>query len=142
MRQVTMSAYSHIVISLLVLIGLSGCATYNPNDYYDPNAMEKMGRIVEKQITRAELKDSAELRVPILLPIMVNGTMHFLRGSYTRAPSQVWMDVYEYRVGLPGDQTVSVISEYPSFQVGECAKVFFSTRPSYPRIAPGYDCSN
>lgn len=36
--------------------------------------------------------------------------------------------------------TLSVLSEYFAFDVGNCVNPFLTTRPAYPRIAPGWGC--
>lgn len=48
--------------------------------------------------------------------------------------------VYEYLVKLSTSETVAVISEFSAHEVGECVKVFFSSRPSYPRLAISTAC--
>lgn len=126
---------NHPVVWLSALALLGGCASYDPNDYYDPNAIEKVGRITKKTVARVEPARSGETSPPIFLP---------LKGLWvvlTLSPeSPGIMNIYEYVVTLPQSQTVSVFSEYPSFKEGECVKVFLSKRASYPRMAYGASC--
>lgn len=128
--------YTNLAVLLFALALLGGCATYDPNDYYDPNAVEKVGRISAKTVARTVPARSGETSPPIFLPL--KGMMVIVPGFPTE-PAGL-MNIYEYVVTLAPNQTVSVFSEYPSFNVGDCAKVFLSQRASYPRIASGSGC--
>jgi len=123
------------VVWLFALALLGGCTSYDPNDYYDPNAIEKLGRITKKTVARVEPARSGETSPPIFLPL--KGITVIL----SRTPeSPGSMNIYEYVVALTPSQNISVFSEYPAFNEGECVKVFLSERASYPRMAPGADC--
>ena len=128
--------YTSPVVWLSTLALLGGCATYDPNDYYDPNAVEKVGRISAKTVASTAPARSGEISPPIFLPL--KGMMVVVPGFPTEPAGR--MNIYEYVVTLSPNQTVSVFSEYPSFNVGDCAKVFLSQRASYPRIASGSGC--
>jgi hypothetical protein len=119
----------------LALALLAGCA-YNPNDHYDTNAIEKRGLIVSKTVARTEPIKSGETNPPIFLPL--KGMLVVLPTIPNEPTSR--MNVYEHVVKLSPTETVSVFSEYPGFNVGDCVKVFLSQRASYPRIAQGSGC--
>lgn len=119
----------------LVLALLAGCA-YNPNDHYDPGATEKLGRIVSKTVARTEPIQSGETNPPIFLPLK---DMLVVLPTTPNEPTSR-MNVYEHVVKVSPTETVSVLSEYPGFNVGDCVKIFLSQRPSYPRIAQGSGC--
>jgi hypothetical protein len=124
----------HARLSVLGL--LDGCA-YNPNDYYDPGAIEKLGFISEKMIARTEPARRGDPPPPILLPLP---TTMVMLPTFPTAPAGR-MNVYEYVVKVTPTESVSVFSEYPGFNVGDCVKVFLSQRASYPRIAHGSGCA-
>jgi hypothetical protein len=112
-----------------------GCASYDPNDYYDPNAVQKAGVIYAKTLAGSEPRPWGDPKAPVFIPI--GGVIVPVWIGAGRGESRI--DIYEYRVRLPGDESATVYSEYP-FEMGECVKVFFSARDTYPRMAYGADC--
>jgi len=84
-----------IFLLLAVPTGIVGCASYDPNVHYDPNAIEKMGRIVEKRVARVELRESGELRSPIFLPITAEGAK--LLVDMSLPPDKRPTNIYQYR---------------------------------------------
>jgi hypothetical protein len=128
--------HSSLSATFGVCLVISGCASnYNPDDWYDGKAVEKPGRIIEKKIAKIEERGWAGSQPGTLIPIPVGGTIYFLPINTSSARGLAQILIYEYVVRVDSMETVSVISEYPSHMVGECVKVFFSSRPSYPRIA-------
>ena len=125
------------VVLLFALALLGGCATYDANDYYDPNAIEKLGRITKKTVARVEPARSGEVSPPIFLPL--KGLMMGIPQFSGESPGS--MNIYEYVITLSPSQVVSVFSEYPAFNVGDCVKVFLSEKPSYPRMTLGSGCN-
>lgn len=119
----------------LAFVLLAGCA-YNPSDHYDPDAIEKRGLIVAKKVARTEPVQSGETNPPLFLPLP--GVLVVLPARPIESTGR--MNVYEHVVKLSPSETVSVLSEYPGFNVGDCVKVFLSQRASYPRIAQGSGC--
>jgi hypothetical protein len=117
---------------------LYGCATYNPSDYYDPNATEKIGRISLKSVARHETRQAADN--PIIAPVpglIPYGTTLILQKSLRR-DSQI--PIYSYTIKTEDQSEVIILSEFPSHSVGDCVKVFLSTRPDYPRMAVWSGC--
>lgn len=121
---------------LVALTLVGGCASYDPNDYYDPNAVEKLGRVTKKTVARVVPARSGETSPPIFLPL--KNMIVVIPAFPTQAPGS--MNIYEYVVTLSPNEAVAVYSEYPSFSVGECVTVFLSQRASYPRMASGSGC--
>ena len=50
------------------------------------------------------------------------------------------IDIFEYKVRLSDGAIVSIFSEYFAFDLGNCVKVFQSSAPTYPRMAPWSGC--
>jgi hypothetical protein len=128
------------ICSVCAVLLTAGCATYDPAKHYDPNATEKVGRITEKAIAKYELREAADNKpspYPLLtssLPVnavsyITAATFDILRRREASIP------IYAYMVDADSEKAV-VYSEYPAFEVGDCVKLFLSSRPDYPRIAP------
>lgn len=121
-------------LSLTVL--LAGCATYEPRDHYDPVAVEKVGFITSKSLAKIEpVKTKPKGN---FIPVPMHGSVQMI--YIPDAGRTSYRDIYEYSVKVSESETVSVLSVYSSFEVGDCAKVFLSSKPSYPRIANGSGC--
>jgi hypothetical protein len=128
--------YPSLSVSCGFCLALSGCASnYNPDDWYDSKAGEKPGRIIEKKISKIEERGRADSPPGTLIPIPAGGAIYFLPINTSSSRGLAQIPIYEYVVRVNNTEIVSVISEYPSHAVGECVKVLFSSRPSYPRIA-------
>jgi hypothetical protein len=117
---------------------LGGCATYNPNTHYDPDAVEKVGFITAKSLVLEKHKSKPR---GSFIPVPVNGTITMVYSPDASAGGGRYREVYRYVVAVSAHESVSVLDTYPAFQVGDCAKVFLSSRPTYPRIAPGSGCT-
>ena len=127
-----------VAVSLAIL--LASCAARNPNDYYDVAATEKMGRIISKQVVAVDTRPTAEAHGAFLfLPVTVHGVGYLVMLSNPIGRGSAKIDIFEYVVQTPDGVKTSVLGEY-RFDVGTCVKLFLSSRPSYPRIAPGWDC--
>ena len=124
-------------------LALVACAmdNYKPSDHYDSKAIEKSGRVIEKKIVRAEIRDSANFRSPLFVPVLILGIPVIL-DVVRPPPGKTSIDIFEYRIEIPGENPISVFSDYPAFNIGDCTKVFLSEKPSYPRMAPGGRCSS
>jgi len=119
------------------LLLVSGCSTtYDPNDYYASNAIEKLGRVVSKTVAHTEQRRWADPSPPIVVPI--GGVFIPIATQAPRGPSLV--NIYAYVVKVSPTESVVVHSEFPGREVGDCVKVFLSERASYPRMAAGSDC--
>ena len=125
--------------ALIVALLASACATRDPNDYYDAAAKETMGRIVSKQVVAIDRRPTAEVNNTLFIPVVLHGVAYLVMLSNPRA-DLASIKIYEYVVRTPDGATTSVPSEYFAFEVGQCIKLFTSPRPSYPRIASGWNC--
>jgi hypothetical protein len=128
------SANRFFWLSTLLLLG--GCA-YNPNDHYDPGAIEKLGHISSKTVARTEPARRGDPPPPIFLPLP-SGMV--VLPTFPTEPTG-HMNIYEYVVKVAPEESISVLSEYPGLNVGDCVTVFLSQRASYPRIARGHGCA-
>jgi hypothetical protein len=126
-------------VALLVAMLASACATRDPNEYYDAAAKETMGRIVSKQVVAIDRRPTAEVNNTLFIPVMLHGVAYLVMLGNPLA-DRASIRIYEYVVRTPDGATTSVPSEYFAFEVGQCVKLFTSTRPSYPRIASGWNC--
>lgn len=124
--------------ALPVTLLFGGCAAYDPNAHYDPDAVEKVGFITAKSLRLEKYQSKPR---GDSFPVPVNGTVKMLYIPDASAGGIRYREVYRYVVAVSEHETVSVEDSYPAFQVGECAKVFLSSRPTYPRIAPGSGCT-
>jgi hypothetical protein len=122
-------------LRLTALLLLGGCA-YNPNDHYDPGAIEKLGHVSLKKVARTEPARRGDPPPPIFLPLP-SGMV--VLPTFSAEPTGQ-MNIYEYVVKVAPEASISVLSEYPGFNVGDCVKVFLSQRASYPRIAHSHGC--
>jgi hypothetical protein len=118
----------------------TGCATYDPAKHYDPNATEKVGRIIEKTIARYELRaaaDSTPTPYPLFTSWLPLNTVSYITATTLDIlrRKEAAIPIYAYLVDADSEKAV-VYSEYPAFEVGNCVKLFLSSRPDYPRIAP------
>ncbi len=132
-----MRSLSNTNIYLLTFL-LHGCATYNPSDYYDPNATEKIGRIFIKSLAKYETRPAGD--GPIIAPVpgvIPYGTSLVLQKILSR-DSQI--PIYLHTINTEDRSEVIVLSEFPSHNVGDCVKVFLSTRPDYPRMTSWSGC--
>jgi hypothetical protein len=126
------------VLAALALL-VMGCGSVGVGAAYDPEAKEAMVRIVDKRVAATDVRQSgggSSTFVPItaggrmlLIPVLISGS----------GPK---LTVYEYVVAFPNGKTLSVYSDYPHYDKGMCVKVFESDRPTYPRLAPGWDCAS
>lgn len=110
---------------------LHGCATYNPSDHYDPNAKEKTGQIISKSLANYEMRPAADNPIIAPIPGISLGTTLVVKKALSRN-SQV--PIYSYKIRTEDQSDVVVLSEFPSYNPGDCVKVFLSTRPDYPRM--------
>jgi hypothetical protein len=118
----------------LFALMLSGCATeYNPDDWYDAKAIEKPGRIVGKKVAKVEERRWADRHA------MYIGAGIVIDNTSGRPSAQAI--IYEYVIKLENKESISVLSEFSSHNIGDCVTVFFSDRPSYPRMAIRSACS-
>lgn len=134
-----------LTVAALAALSVVGCATYDPNDYYDPNATTKQGRIQSKMIEHWEYRMAAD-KTPKTFNayqygaagVITAALLQNLMGLSDKPDSQI--PVYAYGIGAEHGERLVVYSEYPGFAVGECVKVFLSSRPDYPRMAYGGNC--
>jgi hypothetical protein len=125
-----------LLLGLLATLMLSGCTAYNPEDHYDPNAVEKIGLITSKSLAKIEklpAKPKGEF-----LSIPLNGAIRTIYIPSTDKPR--YREIYEYVVEVSDNEYVSILDLYSAYNVGDCAKVFISPKASYPRIAAGSGC--
>lgn len=119
-------------VLLAIVAIVSGCASSPP---YDPQATETPATIVAKRVIDRVKRSTAEVQPAIPVPLA--------RGIVLLEPARAGMgeiSIYEYTVRTNDGRTVSVPSEYPAFEVGQCVTLFTSPRPTYPRIANGSGC--
>jgi len=127
---------SRHLAAALTLLFLHGCASQAPS--YDPNALETIGRIVSKkqawEKTQARA-DSANAGPAIAAAI---GPVGLIVGDVLQKKTSV--SVFEYRIISQDGREIIVISDYPFNHVGQCVRVFESSRPSYPRFVSSDEC--
>lgn len=121
---------------LLAALMFSGCSAYNPEDHYDPNAVEKVGLITSKSLAKIEKLPAKPKGNVLFLPI--NGVVKTIYIPSTAKPR--YMEIYEYVVEVSDNEKVSVLNLYSAYNVGDCAKVFISPKATYPRITSGSGC--
>jgi hypothetical protein len=112
---------------------VSVCAT-NPAPSYDPDARETPARVIEKRIVGYLVQPTAEFRSTYVIPLRKLVLVMPAQGETAQIP------VYEYTVKAKDGRRVTVDSEYPGFNAGQCVILFESARPDYPRIAMGSGC--
>lgn len=124
----------YYLLGLGFVFAVAGCATeYNPDDWYDAKAIEKSGRIVAKKVAQIEERRWADRHAMYIGAGMVIDN--------TAGRPMAHAIIYEYVIELGNRQSVSVLSEFPSHKIGDCVIVFFSERPSYPRMTTGSSCT-
>lgn len=127
----------------LVVLGVSGCATYDPNQHYDPNATEKIGKVIDKQVARFETRSDSQNLTP-MYSYPPNAAIYALvhnvaiMGEYLKKKPEI--PIYGYRIKIGDSEEIVVHSEFPGHDIGNCVKVFLSSRPDYPRIASWSGC--
>lgn len=132
------------VISMFIAALLFGCASYDPNRYYDPNAIEKLGRVMNKVLVNYETRlagDSKLVMRPEMYGLPVNATTYataFIMQEFFKKESKI--PIYAYSIRTDDSTDIVIFSEFPAHNVGECVKVFLSDRPDYPRMAVGSGC--
>jgi hypothetical protein len=131
MRSLT-SALVYFVIHLL-----HGCATYNPSDYYDPNAKEKLGRVISKSLANYETRPAADNPIIAPIPGVPLGTTLVVQEAMSR---NYQIPIYSYKIRTEDQVDIVVLSKFQSHNQGDCVKVFLSVRPDYPRMAPWEGC--
>ena len=122
---------------------LTGCATtYDPTRHYDPNAIEKLGFIIQKEVAYFEIRESGDS------PYLIDPVSFASLGTESVITASVINEIlikrsnipiYAYLVKSEGEKII-VYSEYPNFDTGQCVKLFLSQRKDYPRIAPWGGC--
>jgi hypothetical protein len=124
--------------AILAIAALSlGCESLRPKPPYDPDAKETMVKIVDKRVAATDVIQTNPGTTTIV-PIVGGGRTLFI--PLLLGGSTLKLTVYEYVVAVPNRSQLSVYSDYPHFDKGHCVKLLESPRPSYPRLAPGWDC--
>lgn len=133
------------LITLLLVSNLCGCATsYDPNKHYDPNAIEKLGRIINKTLVRHETRLAADSKLvmrPEMYGLPANATTYataFIMQELFKKEAQI--PIYAYSIHTEDETNIVVFSEFPAHDVGACVKVFLSSRPDYPRMTGWSGC--
>lgn len=114
-----------------IIYFLNGCSTYNPIDHYDPNAVEKLGRVTSKSLSRHETRPAADNLIVAPVPGISLGVTLIMQQALNKE-SQI--PIYAYKVMTEDKTEITILSEFPSFKPSDCVKVFISTRPDYPRM--------
>lgn len=120
-----------------ILVIMAGCASAPPN--YDADARESVGRIIAKQgiaertQVTADSQDATASLVGVLGPGLANVVGDALQKKTT-------IPIYGYTIRLVDGREVVVKSEYFASHVGDCVKLFESSRPGYPRFVSSGDC--
>jgi hypothetical protein len=123
---------SRVSLMLALPVLFTGCATSPPA--YDATARESSVRIVRKEIISTIVRNTAEVR-PII-PIPIGPVFIFIRpGAGTGRVS-----IYQYEVEKKDKSVVRVFNEASGFEIGSCVVLFESDQPTYSRIAFGGNC--
>lgn len=127
-----------VVVIALALIGV-GCETYDPLAHYDPGAIEKVARVINKQVARYEMREHAETRPNFWTDkhsgIAVYVLASLIEATHGKVGSSA-IAIYAYSIEADDGERAVVYSEYPGFEIGNCVKLFLSHRADYPRMAP------
>jgi hypothetical protein len=120
-------------ISLVLALSAVACETPGAggDGSYDPNARETLGRVISRKDTGMTTQQA---RSTTLIPV---------GGLFVPVPMDRGtgpLPVFEYQVKLEDGRTVSIFAWYPHHEVGNCVKVFESTRRDYPRFINSHGC--
>jgi hypothetical protein len=118
-------------VLFLPILLVVGCATPRSGPY-DPNAIETMGVVIERQATgnTTQQINNESMLIPagkIFIP-------------FTLSRSSGALPVFEHRIALEDGRTVTVLSWYAYHLVGNCVKLFESPRSDYPRLINSSEC--
>jgi hypothetical protein len=130
---------SRRAVALALASLVLSCATRDPNDYYDAAATESMGRIIAKQVIAVDRRPAADAKRTLFVPVTLGGIAYLVMLSNPMAATAD-IKIFEYVVRLADGTSTAVPSDYFAFEVGDCVRLLRSTRPTYPRIAPGWAC--
>jgi hypothetical protein len=137
----------------LLMSALLGCASYDPDKYYDANAVEKLGRVVSKEIVRWEHRPG-DSSPGMYMPVPYTGDrtanaiyataliIELLRGAQQarQAVEDPGTPIYSYRILAKGQEQFTIVSDFPGYRPGDCVRVFLSSRPDYPRMTSSSGC--
>ena len=129
-------ALAHITLIVLSLLSC-GCSTRSPS--YDQDAIQSRARIVGKSVAGEQVQARADRPNMGASMAGVIGPAALPLGDALQGKTSV--KVYAYRVKNEAGVEVTVLSEYPAFEVGDCVILFQSSQPTYPRIARGGGCA-
>ena len=116
----------------LLSIALTSCAAGpGGGGAYDPDAQETLGRIVERRDSGTTTRLAGR---GVLIPV---GGL-FIPIPLDRGTSS--MSVFAHTIALDDGRRLVVYSWYPEHQVGNCVKLFESSRPDYPRMINSSGC--
>lgn len=124
------------VLAFTLPLLISGCANQAPS--YDPNAVESIGRIISK--TPVGTKNQARADSPNMGPALAAslGPIGLVFGDALQ--KKTTLQIFEYRIKTEDGREIIVFSDYSSDIVGQCVRVFESSRPSYPRFISSNEC--
>ena len=114
-----------LLLPITIPKALFGGSSKSSVSAFDPNAIERNGRIVEKRIVRMETRPMAD-----------NGT----RPKSSKEDRVTMIAIFSYSVRLSETETIAVETEFPGYEIGNCVKAFLSSNPHYPRITQIPDC--
>ena len=126
------------ILSGMCGILLANCAALGIHPPFDPDAKETMVRVVDKRVAATDVRQSGGGSSTIV-PIATGGRTLFI--PLLLSGSGPKLTLYEYVVAFPNGNKLSVFSDYQFYEIGHCVKVFQSDSPTYPRLAPGWDCA-
>lgn len=129
-----------LCIGLLLSFFAVSCTSYDPKEYYDPDATIKSGLIVEKEIIGSTPGQWADSSPPLVAPIPIGSGWAVLILILTRTNSPPDTPVYQYIMQGEDGQKTAVLTTFPAHDIGQCVSIFLSDRPDYPRMAAGGDC--
>ena len=121
----------------VLLFFIYGCASHAPS--YDPNALESVGRIVSKM--QVGEKTQARADSPNMGPALAGslGPVGLVIGDVFQ--KKTTLPVFEYRIKTTDGREIVAMSDYSLNHVGQCVRVFESSRPTYPRFVSSDECA-
>lgn len=126
----------HYVRALTLPLLIYGCANQTPS--YDPNAVESIGRIISKMQVGAKIQARADS--PNMGPALAASLGPVGLGIGDALQKKTTLPIFEYRIKTEDGREIVVFSDYSSDIVGQCVRVFESSRPSYPRFISSNEC--
>lgn len=48
--------------------------------------------------------------------------------------------IYSYKIQAKGQEQFTIVSDFPGYRLGDCVRVFLSSRPDYPWMTSSSGC--